>query len=339
MREQTEGPQPGAPIDEIARGDETRAVDVYTPQAVQPVAESAGAVVLATRAAKEVEARALLAKRFPRVLMEFRRKVLESCTRPIFADAGIYSVPRGEKDIEGLSIRFAEECARYYGNLDISSMVVSEDTEQRVIECCVVDLEVNMPWRQSVVITKTVERKHVKKGDVVLGKRLNSRNEEVFIVQATADQTFMEQNRLISKTLRNLILNHIPSDVKEEARAAMEATLRGEITKDPVAARKRIVDAFYKFGVTPAMLADFLGKPIEQANDAELQLLNNVGRGIKQGEGTWEDVMQEKRGPAKAAAETGSETEARASLGKGASAQLSQKLSGEKKRPAEEAPE
>jgi hypothetical protein len=255
-----------------------------------------GAMVLAARAEAEIKARAIVALNRPRSFATFRRKLLEACVRPRFADAAIYSKPVGGKPIEGLSIRFAEECARHYTNLDISSMVVGENDDYRTIECCVTDLETNLPWRQNVIVPKTVERRSPKAGDEIVRKRLNSQNVPVYIVRATDDQIFTQQNALIAKTLRNLILNHIPSDVKEEALEEMEAVLAGEVRKDPVAYRKRLRDAFFRYGVTPEQLKQFLGHSIEDANEAELFLLQRIGQGIKQGEATWADVMTEKFG-------------------------------------------
>lgn len=328
-REGGPGMEPAPPIENDGDTKTSTDLERYEPKAAVPVAESAGAVVLATRAAKEVEARMLFARRFPREYMVYRRKILEACKRPAFADAGIYEVPRGGKQIEGLSIRFAEECARHYGNIDVSSMVVSESDEDRTIECSVVDLETNFPWRQSVVIAKTVERKSVQRGDEVLRKRQNSKGEQVFIVRANAEQVFMEQNRLLSKTIRNLILNHIPSDIKEEARDIMESTLKSEVDNDIVGARKRIVDGFYRRGVTPGMLAEFLGKQIEDANSAELNTLNKIGKGIDQGESTWDEIIREKRAPATKA--DGGETKAepgKPESAKGATEKLRETLGG-----------
>ncbi len=256
-----------------------------------------GAAVLAARAEAEIKARALIAIGRPRDVMAFRRKLLDACKRPRFADGAIFSKPMGQgKPIEGLSIRFAEECVRHYGNTDISSMVVGENDEYRTIECCVTDLETNTPWRQNVVVPKTVERKKTQAGDEVVRRRTNSQGQPVYIVRATADQILVQQNALISKTLRTIILKHIPSDIQEEAYELMEAVLAGEVTADPTGFRKRLVDSFYKFGVTHQMLEDYLGKKLADTNEAELVMLNKIGKAVALGESSWDEVLEAKRG-------------------------------------------
>jgi hypothetical protein len=272
-------------------------VALFAPQGGLTERNEGGAAVLAARAEAEIKARALIAIGRPRDVMAFRRKLLDACKRPRFADGAIFSKPMGQgKPIEGLSIRFAEECVRHYGNIDISSMVVGENDEYRTIECCVTDLETNTPWRQNVVVPKTVERKKTQAGDDVVRRRTNSQGQPVYIVRATADQILVQQNALISKTLRTIILKHIPSDIQEEAYELMEAVLAGEVTADPAGFRKRLVDSFYKFGVTHQMLEEYLGKKIADANEAELLMLNKIGKAVALGESSWDEVLEAKRG-------------------------------------------
>lgn len=256
-----------------------------------------GAAVLAARAEAEIKARALIAIGRPRDIMKFRKNLLDACRRPRFADGAIFSKPMGQgKPIEGLSIRFAEECVRHYGNIDISSMVVGENDEYRTIECCVTDLETNTPWRQNVVVPKTVERKRAQAGDEIVRRRLNSQGQPVYIVRATIDQITMQQNALISKTLRTIILKHIPSDIQEEAYELMESVLAKEITDDPKSFLKRLVDSFYKYGVTHQQLEAYLGKKIDDMNVAEMNGLSRIGKAIALGESSWDEVVEAKHG-------------------------------------------
>lgn len=312
----SEAPLPESENTGLVKHDEAKDVELFAAGGLGAQNEG-GAAVLAARAEAEIKARALIAIGRPRDTMKFRRRLLEACQRPRFADGAIFSKPMGQgKPIEGLSIRFAEECVRHYGNIDISSMVVGENDEYRTIECCVTDLETNTPWRQNVVVPKTVERKRTQTGDEIVRKRLNSQGQPVYIVRATADQILMQQNALISKTLRTVILKHIPSDIQEEAYETMEAVLAGEITADPAGFRKRLADSFYKYGVTHQQLEDYLGKKLADANDAELLMLNKIGKAVALGESSWEEVLEAKRGkkaPTQAeevAAASGSATDA-----------------------------
>ncbi len=143
--------------------------------------------MLAARAAKEVEARAIVARSNPRNEDGARQLVLKSCKRYSFAKTAMYSKPVGNKDITGLSIRFAEEFSRYWGNLDNSTLLLSEDDERRVFEVACTDLQTNNVFRMPVIVTKTVERKFAKKGDEVVKQRLNSKSEVVYVIMADDD--------------------------------------------------------------------------------------------------------------------------------------------------------
>jgi hypothetical protein len=314
-----EGEGPG--VDESSRG-----LERYVPQP-PPIAVSqqneAGAAALTARVKAEVEARTMVALRFPRSVTEFRRRILEACRRSAFADTALYAKPVGEGKVYGFSIRFAEECARHYGNLDIRSSVVTESDDLRVVECTVTDLEVNIPWSVQVPVPKTIERKNRAKGDEVIRERTNSAGEKVYIRRATADETFVLQNALVSKAIRNLILNHVPSDIREECRAAVEQVRQDEVRQDPTKFRKKLADAFFRVGVTGEQVEEYLGKPLEDANEAELFLLKSIGEAIAQGEGTWLEVMEERRVILNR--QRGTEA-AEADAPKGAAAKLRQKL-------------
>ena len=292
----SETPLPESENAAIVRRENTE-VALFAAPAPMSTQNEGGAAILAARAEAEIKARALIAISRPRDTMQFRKRLLDACKRPRFADGAIFSKPMGKgKPIEGLSIRFAEECVRHYGNIDISSMVVGENDEYRTIECCVTDLETNTPWRQNVVVPKTVERRSTQSGDEIVRRRTNSQGQPVYIVRATADQILMQQNALISKTLRTVILKHIPSDIQEEAYEMMEAVLAKEITDDPTSFRKRLVDSFYKYGVTHQMIEEYLGKKLDDTNEAELLMLNKIGKAVALGEASWDEVLEAKRG-------------------------------------------
>lgn len=276
------------------------ALKTYQPENMgvlsQPDApQQAGAAALAARVEAEVKARTFVALQRPRNTDRFRQRLLESCQSQRFADAAWYKKPIGGGHVFGFSIRFAEECARFYGNLDISSDIISEDDERRVVQCCVVDLESNVPWRTTIVVPKTVERRNPKSGDEIVRVRTNSQGVPVSVVKATDDQIFTTQMALTSKSVRNLILAHIPSDIKEEAEDAIRATQAGEVDRDPVKYRRKMVDAFFAVGVTVEQLTAYLGHALEEATPVELFDLGALGKAIKAGEGTWADVIEAKR--------------------------------------------
>lgn len=283
---------------------------------------------VAARAKAEVEARALVALGRPRHVESFRLGLLQACKRSRFAAGAWYSKPVGGKPIEGLSIRFAEEAARHYGNLHIGAQVVYDDAERRIIKVVATDLENNNTYDSDVTVAKFVERRSPKQGDEVLRSRTNSTGQTVYIIRADDDALLNKQAALISKARRQLILQHIPSDISEEAAEIILETRQSEVDADPLAARKRMVDAFFGLGIGPEQLEEFLGHALDTVTKAEIHLLGSIYTGIKEGESSWADVMEMKRGkPAEGGASKAPESKATTGTAK-----LAETLKGKKER-------
>lgn len=278
-----------------------------------PVAPSAGLVVaagetsssaIAAREKAAVEARYLVALHRPRNPDLARARLLARCQSARFAEVAEYAKPvGGGKKVCGASIRMMEEVARQWGNIDVQATVVFDDAERRIIRVTAVDLESNYPASLDVILEKTVERRNPRPGDEVLGSRTNSTGATVYRIAADEDAFLVKQNANISKARRECIRAIVPGDLVDEAMERCGETRRGEVKQDPAAARKRLADAFFGLGVMPDQLCELLDKPsLEAVTEAEIELLRAVYAGMKDGEATWADVMEEKRGGAKAEA-------------------------------------
>ncbi len=258
--------------------------------------------VLAAQARAMVQAQVWLAKQHPRDLDVVRTRVLKDCSRPRFADAAIYSLPRGKKNIEGPSVRLAEALFQHMENMTVTAQTIYEDREKRKVLVTAMDLERNVTTSQEVIISKTVERRDSKDREV-LGERVNSYGEVVYIVAATDDELLMKTNATVSKLRRNVVLQLVPADIKEEAIEKANATLSAEIQADPDAARKRIIDSFAKVGVDPVQLKTYVGKPVEQFLPKDMEELRKLYAGITSGEVIWREAMEAKVGAAAPIAE------------------------------------
>src|SRR4029079_9723076 len=116
---------------------------------------------------------------------EARIRLLQSCSRPGFAETGIYRKPVGSgKHAEGLSIRFAEEARRQWGNIETRTQVILDDTEKRILRVSATDLETNVTESVDVIIEKTVERRQLKDGQSPIRQRINSYGDLVYLVPA-----------------------------------------------------------------------------------------------------------------------------------------------------------
>lgn len=264
------------------------------PGALTAVETAAAAVAARERAA--VEARFIVAAKFPRSMDQARLRILDACKRPKFAESARYSKPVGKQRVEGLSIRFAEEGARAWGNLDVTAMIVFDDSDRRIYRVTGTDLETNTTQSQDVIIEKVVERRQPRQGQTVIGQRLNTKGETVYLIEATEDELHNKVNAMIAKARRNIILTLIPSDISEEAEETILKVVRERDTKDPAGARKQILDAFWALGVTPQDVQEFMQKPLDQLNPAELSTLRAIYTAVKDGETTWAAAVDELRG-------------------------------------------
>lgn len=276
-----------------------------TPITNQPlgVIESASASAAALARAS-VEARYIMATRNPRNANMVRLKVLDACKRTSFAETARYAKPIGGSKVEGPSIRFAEEVARCMGNIQIESAIVHEDQKQRIVRVTVTDLEANLTYPTDVLVEKQVERSRAKEGQTILGKRINSRGYEVFIVEASEDEMLVKAAALTSKAVRTAVLRLLPGDILDEAMEQVIQTLRKQDEQDPAAARKKLCDAFHTMGVSPENLVEYLGHAIEQSTPSELQDLRQVYAALREGEATWAKVMETRSGKDEKKSET-----------------------------------
>ena len=262
-----------------------------------------GAMAAAAQAA--VQARFVMAIQRPRSWDNVRVKLLQECKRPGFAAVARYNKPVG-KGVRGPSIRFAEACFRYAGNLDAPITTTFEDKFKRILHVQLIDFETNASYSADITIDKTVERKD-RKDRVVLAERKNSRGDNIFIVEATEDELLNKQNALVSKALRTLILRMIPGDIVEEGQAQCVEIMANEDAKDPTAARKKLIDSFADIGVMPSELEAFLGHALSVIQPAEMAELREAYAAVRDGEATWRGLVEAKHPSAESAA-TGSAT-------------------------------
>lgn len=243
----------------------------------------------------EIAARTLVAVQRPRSFDDARVAILRDCERPGFARAAVYSLPSrsgdGGKRIEGLSIRFVEAALGHWGNISMTSHVISDDDERRIVRVRVVDMERNVVAERDITVAKRIERSRIKPGQEVLSQRINSKGEIVYVVRATDEEVNQAEARERSRVMRNEGARLLPPDVKEEALTRCRETSRQEDAKDPDTARKKIGDAFADIGLLPSDLALYLGCELRQASPAQIADLREVYQGIRDGDVTWSDFL------------------------------------------------
>lgn len=265
-------------------------------QALAAPAE-AGAIALTAQVEARIRAQYFLARQFPRNWIDVGNKLKTAFKRPILAEGAIYSKPIGQGKVEGLSIRFAEEAFRAMGNVIVETVLVSDDSDKRVYMVIGMDMETNASIPVTVVVTKQVERSSIKGDSIVLGTRTNSKGGKTYILKATSEDDYRSKEQAaLQKARRDVIIFLTPGDVREECELVIRATLADRDRKDPQGAIQRVAELFFTLGVTVAEIEKFLGHPIRTMNEAELHVLRSLYTAIKEGEGTWADVIEAKLG-------------------------------------------
>jgi len=281
-------------------------------QQTQELAETAAAAV-AARERAAIEARYIMAERHPRDIEEFRLALEKECQRPSFAAVAIYRKPIGKKwnprtkqdeeqYVEGPSIRFIETALRCYRNVYPEVVTVFDSPDVRICRVSVTDLENNLTYTTEVTISKIVERKgrqnskgewEPPKGRELAGEgRLNSYGEMTYPVRATDDELTIKQNAMLSKAIRMNGQRLLPGDIVEQAIRIIQQTQQKQDAKDPDAAKRQIIDAFNELGVSPYDLQMFLGHPLDRLQPAELADLRGIYSALKNGEATWDELME-----------------------------------------------
>ena len=285
--------------------------------------ETASSAV-AAREQAAIQARHVMAERHPRSIPAFRLSMLDECKRPGFASVARYGKPVGkersasgqwvEKKVYGPSIRFIEAAIRNFKNLSPEVFTVFDSPQLRIVRVTVSDLEANICYATEIQIEKQVERRGEQqpnrapqppKGREVLGERLNTYGDTVYIVRATEDEVLVKQNAIISKAIRTQAQRLLPGDVVEECMAVVIKTMADEDAKDPQAAVLKLLDAFHEQGVEPADLEEWAGKKIDRFQPKDYTELRAIFTSIRDGETSWNEVMADKNpsGSREAAAE------------------------------------
>lgn len=183
----------------------------------------------------------------------------------------IYALPRGNKPVQGPSIRLAEVVAGQWGNCRIGTRVVHVDRTEKVVvaEGIFHDLETN------VQTTARVQRRIVDK----YGKLYSD------------DMIIVTGNAACSIAKRNAILGGVPKGIWGGAYDRAIKVVAGDIETLAVT-REKAVGAFAHFGVKPEQVFGALG--IEGYEDITLNhipTLRGMFSALKNGEATVEEMF------------------------------------------------
>lgn len=231
--------------------------------------------VESSRAIAEAQGKLLMAKRFPRNYTESYAKAIEACQRKGFAEKAFFSYPRAGQTVTGVTIRFAEEMARCYGNLDYGIKEMSHEDGRSEMQAYCWDLETNTISSQNFTVEHILE---TKSGN----RKLTSQRD---IYERTANDG--------ARRLRSRILAILPPDLVEDCITECKLTLAGQNDIPMIDKVKNMVTAFAKLGVTKEMIEKRLNHTIETVNADELTEYIGIFNGLKQKETTISDWFEQ----------------------------------------------
>ena len=220
----------------------------------------------ASRAIAEAQGKLIIAKRFPRNETQAYAKAIEACQRQEMASKAFYSYPRSGQTVKGPTIRFAEELARCWGNIDYGIKELSQDDGKSELQAYAWDLETNAQSVQN--FTNPHQRE-------VNGKMRT----------LTSQRDIYENNaNMASRRMRARILAILPSWYVDACIKECEKTLAGQ-NDMPLSDRvKKMVVSFAKFGVSQKQLEMRLGKKVENMDADDFVEYTGIYNAIRNGE-------------------------------------------------------
>lgn len=220
----------------------------------------------ASRAIAEAQGKLVIAKRFPRDEVQAYNRVAQACQRKGIAEKAFYSYNRGGGTVSGPTIRFAEELARCWGNIDYGIKELSQDDGKSEMQAYAWDLETNA---QSV---QNFTNPHIRE---VGGKaKLLTSQRDIYEINANMG----------ARRLRSRILAILPTDLVDMAIAECKKTLAGNNDEPLIDRVKKMVVAFGKIGVTQEQIEKRLNRKVDTMTVDDFTDYVGIYNAIKQGE-------------------------------------------------------
>lgn len=231
--------------------------------------------VESSRAIAEAQGKLIIAKRFPRDEVQSYEKAIQACQRPKMAESAFYSFPRGDATVSGVSIRFAEELARCWGNLDYGIKELSRDSGKSEMQAYAWDMETNTISIQNFTNPHQRETR---------GK----------MVKLTSDRDIYEINaNMAARRLRARILAILPDWFVEDCIVECKKTLAGKNDTPLIDRVRNMVVKFSQISVTREMIEKRLKHTIETTTQDEFIELVGIFNSLKDKQSTVADWFEQ----------------------------------------------
>jgi len=261
-------------------------------------------IVTAQRATElaEIESQIATAKKYPRDIKIFKDKLMALANiDQETAEGCYYALPRGDKAIDGPSIRLAEIAMSCYGNCVADAHVTNEDENFIYATGSCRDLENNVAVRVEVRRKITKAGKYICEkcnayhkylppngkcrkcgGTTVISKKGERYNDDMIAVTA---------NAACSIALRNAIFKVVPGAYIKPVFEVVKKTAVGDL-QSLAQRRAEVIKKITQFGVNEERVLNVLNrKSIEDITFNDVAVLIGLGTAIKDGDTTVEDAF------------------------------------------------
>lgn len=219
--------------------------------------------VESSRAIAEAQGKLIIAKKFPRDEVQAYAKAMQACQRPKMAQTAFYAYPRGGSTVSGASIRFAEELARCWGNVDYGIKELSRDGGKSEMQAYAWDMETN------TISVQNFTNPHQRESG---GK----------MVKLTSDRDIYEINaNMAARRLRARILAVLPNWFVEDCINECKKTLAGKNEAPLIDRVRNMLVQFEKFAITREMIEKRLKHTIETTTQDEFVDLVGIYNSLK----------------------------------------------------------
>lgn len=241
------------------------------------------AISLITKA--EIDTQIATAHAFPRSVSKFMKDVMAMATvTSDIAESCIYALPRGNKTVEGPSVRLAEMVASAYGNLRTGARVIFNDGKHVTAQGITHDLEKNIMHTEEVkrsILQNEYKWDDVQKKNLKTG-RMVPMNEDMQTVTGRA---------ACAIAYRNSVFKVVPAALIQVVIDKVREIIRG--TEETLGARREKAMEYFKgLGVKDSQVFEALDvKGIEEIDLDKMVLLRGMATALKNGEATLESMF------------------------------------------------
>jgi hypothetical protein len=239
-------------------------------------AQSQATVIEETRAATQVVASIMAAKRWPRDEVLATQKMRDACDRIELADQAFWSFPRSGETLSGMTIQMAKALLAIWGNAVAGVQELHHDTRAQTTEmrAYATDLETNVSFDRIFTVHWRMD---TKKGVKTL----------------TSDRDIYENNaNLGARRVRECIFDLLPGWYKAEAGDIARNRLRNpDPTKSPAQMAADAIKWFASQGIKLARVEARLGKPRADWDEYDLAQLRVLTGTLNRREGTAEELF------------------------------------------------